>query len=153
MTPFGDTGYGSAKKLAVAASYTVGPAKLIGGYRWEKATYSNDATFIRDDMWWAGVNYQATQALGLTLAYYYDKLKTLQLSKAGAPSSPANPWQVSFIADYNFSKRTDVYLTTAYARNAGLNFDTSAIGFANGYFPGAGQTSMVGAAVGIRHKF
>jgi predicted porin len=153
MTPFGDTGYGSAKKLAVAASYTVGPAKLIGGYRWEKATYSNDATFIRDDMWWAGVNYQATQALGLTLAYYYDKLKTLQLSKAGAPSSPANPWQVSFIADYNFSKRTDVYLTTAYARTAGLNFDTSAIGFANGYFPGAGQTSMVGAAVGIRHKF
>jgi predicted porin len=66
---------------------------------------------------------------------------------------PNKPQQWNFIADYNFSKRTDVYLTTAYARNAGLNFDTSAIGFANGYFPGAGQTSMVGAAVGIRHKF
>jgi len=153
MTPFGDTGYGSTKKLAAAVSYAIGPAKLIGGYRWEKATYSNDATFIRDDMWWAGINYQATQALQLTLAYYYDKLKVLQLSKAGAPASPANPWQVSFIADYSLSKRTDLYLTTAYAKNAGLNFDTSSIGFANGYFPGAGQTSMIGAAVGIRHKF
>lgn len=64
-----------------------------------------------------------------------------------------NPWQLSFIADYRLSKRTDVYLTTAYSKNAGLNFDTSAISFINGYFLGTGQSSMFGAAVGIRHNF
>lgn len=153
MTPFGDPGVGTAKKAAAAVSYSIGPAKLIGGYRWQKGTFSNNATFIRDDMWWLGLNYQATQALALTVAYYYDKFKTQQLSETALPSAAANPWQISFIADYSLSKRTDVYLTTAYAKHAGLNFDTSSIGFANGYFPGAGQTSMIGAAVGIRHKF
>jgi len=153
LTPFGDAGYGSAKKLAAAVSYLVGPTKLIAGYRWGRTAFSNNAALLRDNLWWAGINYQATSALTLTAAYYYDQVKSLQLSKAGKPSSQSNPWQVSFIADYSLSKRTDVYLTTAYVRNAGLNFDTSAIGFVNGYYPGAGQTSMVGAAIGMRHKF
>ena len=153
LAPFGDTGYGSSKKLAAAASYLVGPAKLIAGYRWGRTDFSNSATLIRDDLWWAGINYQVTSALMLTVEYDYDQVKSLQLSKAGKPLSQSNPWQISFIADYNLSKRTDVYLTTAYVRNAGLNFDTSAVGFVNGYYPGAGQTSMVGVAVGMRHKF
>ncbi len=46
-----------------------------------------------------------------------------------------------------------MYLTTAYAKNAGVNFDTSAISFANGYFLGTGKDNMVGVALGIRHKF
>ena len=94
-----------------------------------------------------------TPALGLTLGYAYARLKLVRLSTTAPVSNPANPWQVNFIADYDLSKRTDIYLTTAYARNAGLNFDTSAIGFANGYFPTSGQQGMFGVAVGVRHKF
>jgi len=79
-------------------------------------------------------------------------IKTQRLSETLLPSASANPWQISLVADYSLSKRTDLYLTTAYSKNAGLNFDTSIIGFAHGYFAGKGQTSMLGLAVGIRHK-
>ncbi|MDW3684239.1 porin [Cupriavidus sp. CV2] len=140
-------GTGTFKKVGAAASYTVGAAKLMGGYRWGKNTDASGAAILRDDYYWLGTNYQVTPALGLTLAYYYDDVKSL----GGA--NIKNPWQVSFMVDYNLSKRTDVYLTTAYAKHAGLDFDTSAISFANGYILGSGKDSMLGAAVGIRHKF
>lgn len=141
----GDTG--TFRKIGAAASYAFGPAKLMAGYRWGQNKSNTDATILRDDYYWAGANYQATAALGLTLAYYYADVKNL------AGTNIKNPWQVSFVADYNLSKRTDIYLTTAYTKNAGLNFDTSAISFANGYFLGAGEDDMIGVAIGIRHKF
>ncbi|MCY1285115.1 hypothetical protein D9M70_340400 [compost metagenome] len=61
--------------------------------------------------------------------------------------------QVSFIADYNFSKRTDVYLSAGYARNGGLSFDGAATAYAFRYPTMAGQKSMVGVTVGIRQIF
>jgi predicted porin len=62
-------------------------------------------------------------------------------------------WQVLFITNYKLSKTTDIYLTTAYAKNAGLNLDTSQTGFVNGYFLGAGKQDMLGVAIGIRQVF
>ncbi len=138
---------GTFKKAGVGASYDFGPARLMGGYRWGSNVSATGAAILRDNYYWIGGTYQVTTALGLTLAYYYDDVRNL-----GGTNIP-NPWQVSFVADYNFSKRTDLYLTTAYAKNAGLNFDTSANGFSNGYFPGTGKTSMLGLALGVRHKF
>jgi predicted porin len=146
LSATGDTG--TFKKAAVAASYAFGPAKIMGGYRWGQAKAPSGALVLRDDYYWIGANYQVTAQLGLTLEYNYDNVKNL-----AGNTHLANPYQVSFIADYNLSKRTDVYLTTAFSKNAGLNFDTSAISFANGYFLGTGKTTMLGAAVGIRHKF
>ncbi|CAG2142341.1 Outer membrane porin protein [Cupriavidus yeoncheonensis] len=140
-------GVGNFRKAGVAASYSTGPVKLMAGYRWGLNKGGNGATIVRDDYYWAGINYQPTGALGLTLGYYYDDVKAL-----GGANVP-NPWQVSFIADYNLSKRTDIYLTMAYVRNAGINFDTSAVSFANGYFLGADHSTMTAIAVGIRHKF
>ncbi|MBY4899328.1 porin [Cupriavidus sp. AU9028] len=145
LTAGGDTG--TFRKVGAAASYAFGPAKVMGGYRWGQNKNAADSTILRDDYYWAGLNYQATGALGLTLAYYYADVKNL------AGTNVSNPWQVSFVADYNLSKRTDIYLTTAYTKHAGLNFDTSAISFANGYYLGAGENSMLGVAVGIRHRF
>lgn len=144
---------GTSKKVAAAASYSWGPAKIMAGYRWARTTDAASNTLLRDDLYWAGVNYQATANLGLTLAYYYDDAKTLKTVATQPNINQANPWQVSFISDYNLSKRTDLYLTMAYSKNSGLNFDTSAISFANGYFLEQGKTSQFGAAVGIRHKF
>ncbi|CAJ0713985.1 MAG: porin [Ralstonia sp.] len=164
--------YAKDKRAAIAASYTMGPVKLMGGYRYGKTdTASSGATLAllphRDDYYWAGVNYQVTPALGLTLAYYYDKIKEATIG--GATVNPRNPQQWQFIADYNFSKRTDVYLSAAYARNASLNWDS--IGYVTnpatgaqtsvGYLPAASQTyfitpnsdNQVGVAIGLRHKF
>ncbi|AGW92035.1 MULTISPECIES: porin [Cupriavidus] len=146
-------GTGEVKKAAVAASYAFGPAKLMAGYRWGMSKAPNDNTILKDNYYWVGGNYQVTPALGLTLAYYYDDVKNFNPAATGATNNIKNPWQISFIADYNLSKRTDVYLTTAFSKNAGLNFDTSAISFANGYFLGTGEDKMIGAAIGIRHKF
>ncbi|MCY1225947.1 hypothetical protein D9M72_381600 [compost metagenome] len=125
----------------------------MAGYRWGMNKAPNDNTILKDNYYWVGANYQVTTALGLTLAYYYDDVKNLNLAATGATNNIKNPWQISFVADYNLSKRTDLYLTTAYSKNAGLNFDTSAISFANGYFLGSGKDNMVGVALGIRHKF
>ncbi|RDK09098.1 porin [Cupriavidus lacunae] len=148
------TGNGTVKKAAAAASYSFGPAKIMGGYRWGQNKNAADVLIQRDDFYWIGANYQVTPAIGLTLEYNYDDLKNLYGNK-----NVANPWQVAFIANYAFSKRTDVYLTTAYAKNAGLTMDSLATGFAtslslaNSYVLANGQSSMFGAAVGIRHKF
>ena len=142
---------GTVRKAALAGSYLFGDViKVMGGYRWGQNKNANGSVALRDDYYWAGVNYQATNALTLSLEYSYQKIKTIN----SAPSTQANPWQVAFIADYTLSKRTDLYLTTAYARNAGLALDQASVDLnATGYGLATGKTSMIGAAVGIRHKF
>jgi predicted porin len=168
----GGNEYARDKRAAIAASYTTGPVKVMAGFRYgnTEAPSSGAAAALtphRDDLYWLGVNYQATPALGLTLSYYYDNIKEATIG--GATINPRNPQQWNFIADYNFSKRTDVYLTAAYSRNGSLNWDS--IGYATnpatgaqtsvGYLPAASQTyfitpnsdNQVGVAVGVRHKF
>lgn len=44
----------------------------------------NDATALRDDFFWFGAQYRATSALSLTLAYYYDILRTARPSFTAA---------------------------------------------------------------------
>jgi predicted porin len=166
----GGNDYARDKRAAIAASYTVGPVKVMGGYRYGNTqTQSTGAVSAllphRDDLYWLGVNYQATTALGLTLSYYYDNIKEATIGTTVV--NPRKPQQWNFIADYNLSKRTDVYFTASYARNASLNWDsigyvTTAAGQQSiGYLPAASQTyfitpdsnSQLGAAIGIRHKF
>jgi predicted porin len=148
------TSSGTVKKAVVGASYTYGPAKIMGGYRWGQNKNAADVLIQRDDFYWIGANYQVTPAVGLTLEYNYDNVKNLF-----GDTHVANPWQIAFVANYAFSKRTDVYLTTAYAKNAGLMMESLATTFANSlslgnsYTLANGQSNMFGAAVGIRHKF
>ena len=148
------TGNGTFKKAVIAASYNVGPAKIMGGYRWGQNKNAADVLIQRDDFYWIGAAYQVTPAVALSLEYDYDNLKS-QFGNTGL----ANPWQVAFIANYAFSKRTDVYLSTAYSKHAGLAMDSVANVFAtslatgNSYVLANGQNSMVGVAMGIRHKF
>jgi len=149
------TGSGTWKKAAVAASYTFGNlAKIMGGYRWGQSKGAADVLTQRDDFYWIGANYQVTPAIGLTLEYNYDNVKSLF-----GDTHVANPWQIAFIASYAFSKRTDVYLSTAYAKNAGLMMESLATTFANSlslgnnYVLANGQSNMIGVALGLRHKF
>ncbi|QBY55382.1 porin [Cupriavidus oxalaticus] len=144
---------GKVSKYGVAALYNTGPFKFTAGYRYNKGELANGNTLLRDDYWWAGVNYQATPALGLSLAYYYADMKAARATATAPQTSPPNMQQVSFLADYNFSKRTDVYLSLGYARNGGLSFDSAATAFAFKYPPMTGQKSMVGVTVGLRQIF
>ncbi len=145
---------GTVRKAVVGASYSYGPAKIMGGYRWGRNTNAADVLFQRDDFYWIGAIYQVSPAVGLTLEYNYDNVKSLF-----GNTQVANPWQIAFVANYAFSKRTDVYVTTAFAKNAGLMLESLATVYANSlslgnsYALGNGQSTMIGAAVGLRHKF
>lgn len=148
---------GNIRKAALAVSYAIGSQlKLMGGYRWGQAQaqagLATAVTQNRDDYYWFGANYQATAALELTLGYSYDNLKSMATSPTTV-TNPANPWQIQLLADYSLSKRTDVYLTAAYAKNAGLGLDTAATAYSAGHQLAPGKNSMVGVAAGIRHKF
>ncbi|ODV41792.1 hypothetical protein AWV79_33125 [Cupriavidus sp. UYMMa02A] len=148
------TSNGTLKKAAVMASYSIGPGKVMGGYRWGQNKDQTGKEVLRDDFYWIGGQYRMSTALDFTLEYDYQNLKNV-----GGNTHAANPWQIALITDYSLSKRTDVYLTTAYSRNAGLTMDSAASGFAtslalgNSYSLSNGQKSMFGAAVGIRHIF
>ncbi len=144
---------GSAKRAASALSYTIGPAKLMGGYRWASTKDGNDLTLLRDDYFWAGVNYQVTPAFNFILEYVYDNVKTQCVNSAAAPFNSPNPWQVNLMLDYTLSKRTDIYFSTAFAKNASLALDSTATNYAYGYYLEQGKNNQFGATVGLRHKF
>ncbi|WP_420995069.1 hypothetical protein ACKI2N_007685 [Cupriavidus sp. 30B13] len=94
------------------------------------------------------------QARRITAGIYYDDVTQVTHPVSGALlGNIVNPWQVQIINNYYLSKRTNLYLTTAYAKNASLNFDTSVGGLGTGYYLGAGKNSMFGAVLGIRQTF
>jgi predicted porin len=147
------------QRLTVGGSYSMGPAKLFAGYRW----YHADAPLndLRSNLYWLGLGYQATPALSLTGAAYYQQFKNTTMG---------NPWLFVASADYRLSKRTDAYLNVAYAKNrrgsslgvAGLNGTSSTTSpnlttlqtTDSQVFSGTGNThSQIGAVVGIRHAF
>lgn len=148
------TSSGTLKKAAVGSSYAFGPVKIMGGYRWAQSKNTAGQLIQRDDFYWVGANYRLTPSIGLTLEYNYDNVKSLF-----GDTHVANPWQIAFVANYSFSKRTDLYLSTAYAKNAGLMMESLATAYANSlslgnsYTLGNGQNNMIGVATGIRHKF
>nr|WP_315594785.1 porin [uncultured Cupriavidus sp.] len=145
---------GTFRKAAVGGSYTQGPFMLMGGYRWGQSKGPAGNTIQRDDYYWLGVNYQFQPALSVTLEYTYDNLRNV----FGNTSQP-NPWQIMLLASYALSKRTELYLSTAYSKNAGLMMDSGVTTYANtlalgnSMVLGNGKDSMVGAVLGIRHIF
>jgi predicted porin len=78
----------------------------------------------------------------------------------GAGDTSANYHQVSLGADYNLSKRTDLYLVGAYqhasghqrdASNGGAIIDAGASVGSYGYQAGSSNQEII--SLGIRHKF
>lgn len=151
----GPAGYTRTQKIALGLRYQIMPTLLAqAAYRHNNNGTPAINTSARDDMWWFALNYQATGALQLTGAFYYDNLKSVYTSATGAKASPTmgKPWQFTFIADYALSKRTDVYLASAYTKNAALNFE-NLNGAAAAYQIAPNASNQIGVAVGVRHKF
>lgn len=147
--------YTRSQKASAGVLWNVAPGLLLqAAYRYGKNDALTPATVSRDDLFWFGVNWQATQAFTLTGAFYYDHIRGIVPVNAAATTlaSLGNPWQVTMIGDYALSKRTDLYLSAAYAKHSALNLD-SFNGAAATYTLGPGERDQVGVALGIRHKF
>ncbi len=158
--------YGRDMRAMFGLSYAFRTVKLVATYRWGNsiAPSSGTPTVLphRDDMYWVGVTWDATPAAHFTLAYYYDDIK--RATVGGAVVNPKNPQQYLALADYNLSKRTDVFAAVVYARNASLNWDNigylpngQSIGFlpatAQVYYKAPGAAGQAGLSLGIRHIF
>jgi predicted porin len=133
----------------LGASYAVSDKlSLKGGYRNYKLVAGAAATpDVRADLYWAGLNYQATPLVSLTGAVYHQNVKNV------AAGTDADPTMYVFRAKYALSKRTDLYATTAYAKaknnqRVGLTRDSSADGGVSGF-----SDTQTGVILGVQHRF
>jgi predicted porin len=148
-------GYQTAKSIniaRVAGQYVAGPFTF--GLSYSNSQYKADAqsAFASTEKYNTGngfLNYQATPAMLVGVGYSYTK-------SSGDTGASYN--QVSVGADYNLSKRTDVYLVGAYSHASGdtLNADGTAVVGAQasvGSYGYGGTTSQELVSLGLRHKF
>lgn len=152
--PLIGSGAASFRKLAVMASYNPNDKiRLMGGYRWGKNTDPGGTTLLRDDFYWLGAQYKYSPKVEFIAEFDYQKIR--RLAGASAP----NGWQLALISSYSLSKRTRIYMSTAYSKNAGLTLDSASNSYAsslatgNDYTLGNNHSSMLGVAFGIRHEF
>lgn len=128
----------TSRRIALGASYTIGPVKGFAGYRHLKDELAAGGE-LKSNLYWLGASYQLNPALLLSGAYYHTARK----------DSEQDPSSIVLSASYAFSRRTDVYLTLAHARNkSGSNLGLN--GFATNIAAGENQT---GAIAGVRHRF
>ena len=153
----------------IAGSFVAGPATMYLQYFEAKrdAGYAkaasnsggplaNTSTFAgnsaasgltrKDDMWTAGVLWQAAPGWELTFGYMYDSIKNDGSASDGKIST------AYAIADYHLSKRTDVYFDLDRTSLGGAEVAANSVmGFAG--VPLGGASERNGAALGLRVKF
>ena len=106
-----------------------------------------------DDTFYVGANWQATAPLLFTFAYYYGHARNAERLD-GSLGTGVNQ-SASILAEYSFSRQTEIYAITDFARGTGA--------FAADY-PGTinaagvptnevGRTNQLGVAVGLRKMF
>ncbi|QGZ64235.1 porin [Paraburkholderia acidisoli] len=145
--------FASAKSVgiaSVAGQYVAGPFTL--GLRYSNVQVKPDgySTFQSTERYNVGgafLGYQLNPALLLGLGYIYTHA-------AGDTSSSYH--QVSLGADYNLSKRTDLYAVAAYQHANGTQPGqpgTSATASIGSYGYNSASSSQELVSLGIRHKF
>lgn len=131
--------YKNSKELILGGTATFDKTKLFAGY--ENLRADADPAGVKADkanLYWLGVNYQATSALQLIGAVYHTKVNK-DVGKASLFVLGAN---------YNLSKRTVLYATVGTVRN-GANTDF-AVEYGNGGIKGQNQNAFY---TGIAHSF
>ncbi|WP_322032208.1 porin [Paraburkholderia sp. J76] len=139
----------------LGAKYAAGPATLFAGYMGGQdgtgtvdeslndpsrtvATGSSSANKRRDMTLYTGATYQATPALALTGAFYYDDMHNLN----GFAGNNGERYTGVLLAEYSLSKATQVYGTVDYNHVSG-----------GAYTELPGRNNQTGVAVGMRHMF
>lgn len=148
----------------MSATYQIGAAKLYAGYYNIKDSIGLSPLYMalpnsaagangggiagvqrKDNGYFLGTSYQATSALSLSGAFYYDKSKNVTINNIGNVGDGTR-YALIGVAEYALSKRTQLYTTIDYnkAKDAGLY-----------ELPGqaAGKDSVTSLGVGIRHIF
>ena len=103
---------------------------------WSVATGAADQ---RSDFYWGGVTWKFTPAMSVIGAIYYQNIKNV--------ANDADPIMYSLRLKYAMSKRTDLYLSTAYAKaknNQLVGLSRDDVGFG---------TSQFGMTLGMQHRF
>uniref|UniRef100_UPI003F49A1D4 porin n=1 Tax=Cupriavidus yeoncheonensis TaxID=1462994 RepID=UPI003F49A1D4 len=118
------------KVWGLGGNYQWGIVKLTFGYLNNRF----DVSPTRNDVFTGGFAVSATQALTLSVASHYDRQRNADGSRI----------VVTGVADYNLSKRTDVYAEVDFNRING--------GYALPSFMGV-KGSKVGGGIGLRHRF
>jgi predicted porin len=148
-------GLQSAKSIniaRVAAQYVAGPFTFGAGYSNAQYKADGQSAFASTEKFNTGqgfLDYQATPAILLGVGYSYTK---------SSGDTGATYHQVSVGADYNLSKRTDVYLVGAWQHASGetLSADGTAVVAAQasvGSYGYGGTNTQELVSVGLRHKF
>lgn len=137
------------RRAVLGATYDFGDVKAFAGYRWARAYdgallpgAAPGAANQGSGLWWTGIIWQATPAIALSAAAYYQDFR----------NTAGDPWMFAGNARYAFSKRTSAYLSVGYTRNKGssdLGLSSGLGGFGS-TTPGANQ---FGTVAGIRHIF
>ncbi|MBN3787327.1 porin [Burkholderia sp. Ac-20353] len=142
--------YASARSVNIARAggrYTLGAFTLGGYYSYSQYNPDASSAFVRSEKYHNGSVYavwQASPALLTELGYNY-------LRSVG--DSSAKYHQFSLGADYNFSKRTDVYAVASYGHASGENGAGSAQAVIGSIDVDAGKSSQAIVTVGLRHRF
>ena len=137
-----NSGYDKATSIHLAGDYQVtSNLGLDLGYRNYKKTLASNAPDLRSDFFWGGATYKVTPVVTLIGAIYYQDIKNV------ANGKDADPIMYSVRGKYALSKRTDLYLSAAYAKAknqqlVGLSRDDLAYG-----------NSQTGVIAGIQHRF
>ncbi|MGV2293509.1 porin [Trinickia sp. YCB016] len=143
--------------MGAGGNYTYGPA--VVGLLWTHTLFDNTQpgansviaqpfNSLHFDNYEVNVHYAVTPSISLAGAYTFT-----QGSFSSSTGSADPKWhQVTLMADYSFSKRTDVYLEGVYQHAYGAD----GTAFEGAYINGLAQSStsnQIAATVGIRTRF
>lgn len=142
---------GEVDNIAVGTRVNISGIKLTALYRNRKTEVANNPA-VKSHFFAVGAGYQFTPQIYAGLAYYYDKLKddTAASRAAIGASRDSGRWhQIAFQGIYSMSKRTNLYLAVAHARNGAVGLGFGGDGDRRHWQQGNQTAGMVG----IRHMF
>ncbi|BBU30566.1 porin [Burkholderia sp. THE68] len=138
----------SQKTLGAGVNYSFGPAVAGFVYTQSKLTRFFQTNLSANFQNFEGnFRYALTPMVELSGAYTY--------SRAGGNGGGGIPhWnQVSAMADYRFSRRTDVYIQGAWQRVSPSGSSPLGVAWINGVSNPSSTTTQLQATAGLRHRF
>jgi general bacterial porin, GBP family len=136
------------KTLGVGVNYLFGPAVAGFVYSQSKITrFFQTNLSVNFQNFEGNFRYALTPAVELAGAYTY--------SRAGGNGGGGIPhWnQLSAMADYRFSRRTDVYVQGAWQRVSPSGSSPLGVAWINGVSDPSSTTTQFQATAGVRHRF
>lgn len=149
---FPAVGLGEVDNYGVGARANFGGIKLTGMYRHRKTEVAGQDD-VKSHYFAVGAGYQINPQTYAGLAYYYDKLSGDNAISRGAlgTNRDEGKWQqIAFLGTYGLSKRTNVYLLVAHARNGALGLGFGGDGARHAW---DGDSNQTGGMIGLRHMF